>query len=134
MERVPHILIGVARGNINPIDYSNLEFPKVFVYPVSFTEVAIQRKAYALLRKGTFIGWCMQNWGSSECTRIFTWIRGDKTMDWAETIDDLKKAMREHESWGFRPIDFRIVDTAHQQFLAENSSDQGESQQADYKT
>lgn len=125
MENVPHILKGVARGNINPIDYRHLEFPEVYVYPVSATKAAIQREAYALLKKGTFIGWCMKNWGSTECARIFGWIRGDKKLDSTESYQDLVKAMKAHTTKLFDSLDFEMVDEAYKQYLKDTKRNQG---------
>ncbi|MEO9476230.1 MAG: hypothetical protein ABJR05_14580 [Balneola sp.] len=56
MENVPHVLLGVARGNIHPGKYPHLEFQ--VLHPSSFgpTKNDYQRHAYYLMKKGTFVG------------------------------------------------------------------------------
>lgn len=71
LEKAPNILIAVARGNAHPKDYPHLEFkvPKSAMLVPQAND--IQKHAYYLLKKGTFIGWCLLNSGYTYCNDIY---------------------------------------------------------------
>lgn len=108
MEHVPHVLLGVARGNRHPDKYPYLTFNAP-----SPRKTDIQRHAYYLMKKGTFIGWCLLNDGFTYCHDIFMWIKGDPKMDWVESYKDLIQAMKDDKSGYFEPRHFKKVDTVY---------------------
>jgi|GEM_PF-7084820 len=132
MEYTPHILLGVARGKKKLSAYPHLTFEVTKTTHMSPLQVEIQRHAYYLLKKGTFIGWCMQK-GYTYCTSIYLWIRGDKTMDTAESYEDLIRVMKDHKSGYFEPRHFARVDHVYKMYQEEINDDQGDTKQLDSK-
>lgn len=123
MEKTPNILWGVARGKTNPKKYPYLTF-KVpdGCFGQSNSDRTIPRYAYYLLKKDTFIGWCMLNSGYTYCDNIFGWIWGGKKMDWVETYEDLIKAMKDDKSGYFEPRHFRKVTHLYDAYLKRDPS------------
>lgn len=80
----------------------------------------IQRHAYYLLKKGTFIGWCLLNIGFPLCRKIYIWFRGNYRMDWIETYEDLIKAMKSHQLIKFEQPHFEEVATLYQYYKQRN--------------
>lgn len=111
MELVPGTLLGVARGNRHPRKYPHLEFTVPKHWQKGDQKAYNQRYAYYLMKKDTFIGFCILNDGYTYCHDIYMWIRGDKKMDWVETYDDLIQAMKQDKSGYFEPRHFDKVDT-----------------------
>jgi hypothetical protein len=72
MEKAHNILWGVARGKTNPKKYPYLTFnvPDGYFGPCNSNRT-IPRYAYYLLKKGTFIGWCMLNSQYTYCGEVF---------------------------------------------------------------
>lgn len=116
MENAPHILLGVARGKKDPSDYPHLEFKVPKTAMLVPQENEIQKHAYYLLKRGTFIGWCLLNSGFTYCNDIYMWLRGDPTMDWVESYEDQIQAMKEAKSRDFEPRHFNKVDTVYQYY------------------
>ena len=122
MEKAPHILMGVARGKLHPIDYKHLEFPKIIIYPVSATNAAIQKQAYLMRKAETFIGWCIRHTQDhSECWKIYGWIRGDQHLDGAESAEELKKAMKKHPEKWFNSEHYNLIDRIHDVYTNEET-------------
>lgn len=117
LENATNILWGIARGTITPKQYPHLTFtlPGNFFGPSN--DEAVQRFAYYLLKKETFIGWCLLNSWHTYCNSIFMWMRGDKKMDWVESYDDLIQAMKEDKSGYFTPRHFNKVDQVYTYYL-----------------
>lgn len=113
MENAPHILWGVARGKKPPSAYPHLTFEVPKTMRMSPHQDEIQRHAYYLLKKDTFIGWCMLNSGFTYCNDIYLWMRGDKKMDWVETYEDQIKAMQDDRSGYFEPRHYNKVKTVY---------------------
>lgn len=128
MEHVPHILLGVARGNRHPSKYPHLEFTVPKQEKKGNRKDYIQRHAYYLMKKGTFIGWCILNDGHMYCRDIYMWLRGNKKMDWLESYADLIQAMKEDKSGYFLPRDFDKVETVYEYYTQRDPMFQYEDQ------
>lgn len=116
LENVPQVLKGVARGNIHPKKYPHLEFKVPNSSSFSPVKDEIQRHAYYLMKKGTFIGWCIINDGYTYCHEIYMWLRGDPKMDWVESYEDQIQAMKEDKSGYFEPRHFDKVETVYKYY------------------
>ncbi len=121
MELAPHILLGVARGKTRPKDYPHLEFKVANSTMLVPQDEDIQRHAYYMMKKGTFIGWCLLNNGYTYCDNIYRWFEGDPKMDWVESYEDLIKAMKDDKSGYFLLRHFNKVETVYKHYTERTS-------------
>lgn len=122
MENAPHILKGVARGNLDPKGYPHLEFKVTNSKMLVPQAEDIQRHAYYLMKKGTFIGWCLLNRWHTYCSNIYRWFEGDPKMDWVESYQDLINAMKQDKSGYFQPRHFSKVDQVYKSYIDKDPS------------
>ena len=123
MEKVPHILLGVARGKFHPHKYPHLEFKPPKIDSAPNQDNAIRIHAYLLSKKkGSFIAWCLMNTGDTYCHDIYMWFMQDPTLDWVETYDDLIQAMKGYRRSPFEPRHFDKVNTVYKAFTSRDPS------------
>ncbi len=121
MEKVPPILWGVARGKAHPHQYPHLTFTVPNSTHWKPPQEDIQRHAYYLIKKRTFIGFCTLNQGYTYCDNIYRWFEGDPKMDWVESYEDLIKAMKDDKSGYFEPRHFQKVETVYKHYTERTS-------------
>jgi hypothetical protein len=61
----------VARGNAKPGSYPHLTFEVPKYFREQYRSDYIRRYAYYLLKKGTFVGWCLHDTGYTYATSVF---------------------------------------------------------------
>lgn len=132
MEKVPHILWGIARGNSHPSEFSHLTFQVSKDSSHIADKDEIQRHAYYLIKRGTFIGWCLLNHDYTLCHKIYIRFRGDARTDWIESYEDLIEGMKSHGLIKFEQRHFNEVATLHKYYKQRDPAfryeDQGNTQ------
>jgi len=108
----------VLRGRTSPWQYPSLDFG---LEPGMSDQRDIRKAIYLMRKKGTFIGWVLENTYYTYCQNIFLWIEGDKKMDWVCTKEELIQAMKADTSDYFVQRHYNKVEHVYQMYLERTS-------------
>lgn len=115
----PNIVESVLRGTSNPWSYPTLDFG---LQPGQTTPREIRKAIYLMRKRGTFIGWVMENSERMYCREIINWIDNEKSKDWVTTPTELKQVLREDNTGRYVDRHFRKIDLAYELYKKQTST------------